>query len=247
MTHGDLFAGIGGFSLAAQSVGWKTIFQVENNKFCTKVLEKNFPEIKRYGDIKYFDGRKYSGRINVLSGGFPCQDISIANVYDGGGKGLEGERSGLWSEYSRLIGEIGPEFIVFENSPMLVQRGLEVLLFDLDRMGYDAEWRNFYATQFGFNHYRKRTYGIAYSRKIGLQNNFEEGGILSKILQKQPPRQDIVSMPSKRFHSKSDFGSVSLHDGFSEELDYDSINGYGNAIIPQIAIEIFKAIKEVNE
>lgn len=224
-------------------MGWENIFQVENDKFCTKVLEKNFPNTKRYGDIKEFDGTKYRGTIDILTGGFPCQDISIANNYNGGGKGLYGERSGLWKEYSRIIGEIRPRFIVFENSPMLIQRGFEILLFDFDRMGYDAEWRNFYATQFGFNHSRKRTYGIAYSRKNGFKNNFNEGGILSKILQQQPSRQDIIPMPFKRFNTKSDFTNVSLYDGFSGELDTDSLEGYGNAIVPQIAFEIFKAIE----
>lgn len=140
--------------------------------------------------------------------------------------------------------EIEPKFIVFENSPMLVQRGFGTVLNDLSGMGYDAEWRNFYATQYGFNHRRKRIFGIAYSRSIGYQDYFKQGGILQKILQKQSSGQDSISMPFERFNSRSDFGSVQLYDGFSKELDKDSMTAYGNAIVPDIALSIFKAIEQ---
>lgn len=242
--HGSLFSGIGGFDLAAEWMGWENVFHCEWNEFGQKVLNYHFPQSECFGDISKTDFRKYESRIDIISGGFPCQDISIANVHKGGGQGIQGARSGLWKEYARAIWEIRPKYIVFENSPMLTSRGFEQVLCDLSRMGYDAEWRSFFATQFGFNHRRKRTFGIAYSRSFGHENTFKEGGILSKILQQQPPRQNCLSVPLKRFNSKSDFGSVSMYDGFSEELDKDSMKAYGNAIVPQIAYEIFKAIEQ---
>jgi DNA (cytosine-5)-methyltransferase 1 len=224
-------------------MGWNNVFHCEWNEFGQKVLKYYWPNAASYGDITKTDFTKYRGTIDIISGGFPCQDLSIANRYNGGGKGLEGKRSGLWSEYARAIWEIRPRYIVFENSPMLTKMGFETILCDLSRMGYDAEWRNFFATQFGFNHGRKRTYGIAYSGNIGSEDNFKEGGILSKILQQQPPRQNFVPMPFERFNGRSNFDGVQLNDGFSSELDRDGIKAFGNAVIPQIAFEIFKAIE----
>lgn len=242
MRHASLFSGIGGFDLAAQWMGWDNIFHCEWNEFGKKVLKHYWPNAISYGDITKTDFSIHRGNIDILTGGFPCQDISIANVYKGGGQGIQGSRSGLWKEYARAIREIMPGFIVFENSPMLTSRGFEQVLCDLSGMGYDAEWRSFFATQFGFNHRRKRTFGIAYTRSFGHKNNFKEGGILSKILQQQPPRQNSLSMSFERFNSKSDFGNIQLDDGFSNELDKDSMKAFGNAIVPQIAFEIFKAI-----
>lgn len=243
MKHGSLFSGIGGFDYAAELVGWDNVFHCEYNPFSVKVLNFHFKDSIFYGDITKTDFSIHRNRIDILSGGFPCQDISIANVYNGGGQGIAGKRSVLWKEYARAIWEIRPRFIVFENSPMLTSRGLETVLSDLSRMGYDAEWRNFFATQFGFNHRRKRIFGIAYTRSIGYENYFKQGGILSKILQQQPSRQNCLSVPFKRFNSNSDFRSVQLYDGFSKELDKDSMIAYGNAIIPDIALSIFKAIQ----
>jgi DNA (cytosine-5)-methyltransferase 1 len=244
MKHGSLFSGIGGFDLAAEWMGWDNVFHCEIEEYQRGELNNNFPKAISFKDIKDIDGTQFTNSIDIISGGFPCQDISIANTYNGGGQGIKGERSGLWQEYARLIREIRPKYIVFENSPMLVNRGLEHVLCDLSRMGYDAEWRMFYATQFGFNHRRKRIYGIAYSKQIGCENNFEQGGILSKILQQKPSRQNPLSMPFERFNSKSDYGHIRMDDGFSKELDKKVIESYGNAIIPIIAFEIFKAIQQ---
>lgn len=244
MRHGSLFSGIGGFDLAAEWMGWENVFHCEWNEFGQRILKYYWPDAISYGDITKTDFTKHRGQIDIVSGGFPCQDLSIANRYNGGGQGLEGQRSGLWKEYARAIREIRPKYIVFENSPMLVRMGFEQILCDLSGMGYDAEWRNFFASQFGFNHRRKRIYGVAYACDIGSEDNFKNGGILSKILQQQQPRQNIIPVPFERFNSRSDFDCVQLNDGFSKELDKDAIQGYGNAVIPQIAFEIFKAIEQ---
>ena len=243
-THASLFSGIGGFDLAAEWMGWENVFHCEWNEFGQRVLKHRFPKAESFGDISKADFTKYENSIDIISGGFPCQDISIANVHKGGGKGIQGARSGLWKEYARVIREVRPRYVVFENSPMLTSRGFEQVLCDLSGMGYDAEWRSFFATQFGFNHRRKRTFGIAYASCVRLQNTFKEGGILSKILQQQPPGQNCISVPLKRFNAKSDFRDIQLYDGFSEELDKDSMMAFGNAIVPQVAFEIFKAIEQ---
>jgi len=248
MKHGSLFSGIGGFDLAAEWMGWENVFHCEWIESKQEILKKNFPKSESYKDIQEFDAKKYERRIDIISGGFPCQDISIANQSSKtkGAQGIKGERSGLWKHYARVVGEIRPRVIVFENSPMLLDRGFEVVLCDLHQLGYDVEWRLFYATQFGFPHIRERLYGVAYSRELGWNNHFKTGGILQKILPERTPRQSPVSIPLKRFNSKSSYADVRMDDGFSKELDKEVIHGFGNAIVPQIAFEIFKAINKIN-
>lgn len=249
MKHGSLFSGIGGFDLAAQWMNWDNIFHCEWIQNKQESLKRNFPESKSYGDIQEFDGRCYRGAIDIISGGFPCQDLSIANQSkkNGGGKNIKGERSGLWKEYARLVGEIEPAGIVFENSPILLSRGLEVVLCDLSELGYDVEWRVFYASQFGYNHGRKRIYGVAYSRKQRWKGIVEAGGILHKVLPERPPRQKPVSIPIKRFNRYSSYADVRMDDGFPQELDKDVIHGFGNAVILEIPYQIFKAIQQYED
>ena len=133
----DTFAGIGGFSLAAHWAGMETVGFVEFAEFPQKVLAKNFPGIPIWGDVREFNKNTYdeyyqtrvqtSPPVNVISGGFPCQNVSVA----GDGTGLNGESSSLWSEAARLLREFRPNFGIFENSSMLHNRGLEKILCDL--------------------------------------------------------------------------------------------------------------------
>lgn len=246
MTHASLFTGIGGFDLAAEWMGWENIFHCEWVKSKQEILKRNFPESTSYGDIQQFDGRPYRGTINILSGGFPCQDISIANQSkkQGGGKNIKGERSGLWKEYARLVWEIEPDGIIFENSPMLLSRGFEVVLCDLSKLGYNVEWRLFYASQFGFPHKRERLYGMAYSKRGRWKSYIENGGILQTILPERAPRSNPLPMSIERFNRHSNFNDVRMDHGFSKELDKEVIHGFGNAVIPEIPYSIFKAIQE---
>lgn len=136
-----LFAGAGGGILGGQLLGWKTVCAVEVDAFCARRLmqrqnEKHLPPFPIWDDVCTFDGYPWRGIVDVVSGGFPCQDISVA----GPGTGLEGERSGLWVEMARIINEVRPPFVFVENSPMLTSRGLGIVLGDLASMGYDAEW-----------------------------------------------------------------------------------------------------------
>lgn len=247
MNHGSLFSGIGGFDLASEQMGWNNLFHCEVEESKRLTLEKNFPNTDSYGDIREFNAKKYKNTIDIISGGFPCQDISIANTSKktGGALGIKGTRSGLWSEYARIIREIEPGIIIFENSPILLIRGLEHVLCDLHKLGFDAEWRCFYASDFGFPHFRKRLYGVAYARSKRWKNIIENGGILQKVLPERSPRQIPLSIPIERFNGGSSYENVRMDDGFSKELDKNFIHGFGNAVIPEIPYQIFKQLAAV--
>lgn len=137
MTHASLFSGIGGFDLAAEWMGWENLFTCEIDEFCTKVLKYHFKNSKHYGDITKTDFNEWKGKIDVLTGGFPCQDISIAGLQ----YGIHGSKSGLWVEFNRVIKETNPRYVVIENSPQIFNKGFEKILFDLSESGYDAEWQ----------------------------------------------------------------------------------------------------------
>ena len=159
-----LFAGAGGCLLGSHLLGWRTVAAVEIEDYPRAVLLQRqadgiLPRFPIWDDVRTFDGRPWRGRVDVISGGFPCQDISAA----GKGAGITGERSGLWSEFSRIIGEVRPRFVFVENSPLLVSRGLEVVLSDLAAMGFDAEWGVIGAHHAGAPHKRDRIWILAYA------------------------------------------------------------------------------------
>jgi DNA (cytosine-5)-methyltransferase 1 len=136
-----LFAGAGGGILGGKILGWRTICAVEINPYAREILmcrqdEGHLTPFPIWDDVSTFDGIPWRGRVDVISGGFPCQDISAA----GKGGGITGERSGLWKDFWRIIGEILPPLVFVENSPNLTSRGLGVVLGDLAALGYDAEW-----------------------------------------------------------------------------------------------------------
>jgi DNA (cytosine-5)-methyltransferase 1 len=159
----DLFSGIGGFSLGFHRAGLKTKAFCEIDKHCYKVLRKNFPTTEIFSDIKDF--RSVEGEFDVICGGFPCQDISVA----GKQKGLKDElgketRSGLWFQFKRLIEEIKPKYVVIENVRNLLSNGLATVLKDLSEIGYDAEWEIISARDVGACHLRERIWIIAYPK-----------------------------------------------------------------------------------
>lgn len=249
MTHGSLFSGIGGFELGAEMVGINTIWNCEFEEYKRRKLKRHFPNAIQYTDVCTINNPPY---VDIISGGFPCQDISICNVsnkkiWNDGTIGIKGERSGLWKEYARVIREVRPNYIIFENSPMLTIRGFERVLCDLSEIGYDCEWQCLYATQFGYNHRRERIYGIANSRKKRCKNNTQIFKPIRKILSTWTPRQVIVPMPIKRFDSASNYERVRMDDGFSSELDSRRIEDCGNAVIPEIAKYIFECIIEFDK
>lgn len=157
-----LFAGAGGGILGGHLLGWRTVCAVECDRYAASVLaaRQNDGTLRPFpiwNDVRTFDGKPWKGRVDVVSGGFPCQDISAA----GKGKGLEGERSGLWREFARIIHEVGPRHVFVENSPILTIRGINVVLGNLAEMGYDAAWGVLGADDVGAPHVRKRIWIVA--------------------------------------------------------------------------------------
>jgi DNA (cytosine-5)-methyltransferase 1 len=157
-----LFSGAGGGILADLLLGHNPIGACEIEPYPRDVLlarqrDGILPAFPIWDDVCTLDGTPWRGTVDVLCGGFPCQDISAA----GKGAGITGERSGLWKEYARLIGEMRPKFVFAENSPLLRTRGLTVVLKDLAEMGYNARWCILGADQFGAIHRRKRLWVLA--------------------------------------------------------------------------------------
>ncbi len=160
-TMGSLFAGIGGFDLGFERAGFEVLWQVEINPWCRRVLAKNFPKVKRYGDIKNH-GAKDLETVDVIAGGFPCQDISnAATTHPGGLTGLDGERSGLWHEFFRVVCEIYPRWVVIENVGAVSVRGASRILADLAGAGFDEDWTTLPASAVGAPHHRKRFFIVA--------------------------------------------------------------------------------------
>ena len=156
----DLFSGIGGFSLGLERAGMKTVAFCEVDKKCQAVLKKHWPDVSIFDDVSTLTGEQIEETVDVICGGFPCQDISLA----GKGAGLEGKRSGLWSEFKRLIEEIKPRYAIIENVSALRSRGLDQVLREISEIGYDAEWHCITAASIGAPHRRDRIWIVAYPR-----------------------------------------------------------------------------------
>jgi len=157
-----LFAGAGGGILGGKLLGWRTVCAVECEPYAASVLVARqndgfLPPFPIWDDVCTFDGRPWRGVVDVVSGGFPCQDISAA----GKGAGIDGERSGLWGQMARIIGEVRPQYVFVENSPLLVGRGLARVLADLAEMGFDARWGVVGACDVGAPHRRERIWIVA--------------------------------------------------------------------------------------
>jgi DNA (cytosine-5)-methyltransferase 1 len=160
-----LFAGAGGGILGGKLLGWKTVCAVEINEYARRVLlarqdDGCLEPFPIWDDVRTFDGRPWRGVVDIVTGGFPCQDISAA----GKGAGIDGARSGLWGEMARIIREVGPHFVLVENSPMLTSRGLGRVVGDLAEMGYDARWGVLGAVHAGAPHKRERIWIVAHAQ-----------------------------------------------------------------------------------
>ena len=163
LRHLDLFSGIGGFSLGLERTGgFQTVGFCDNDKKTHLVLKKHWPNVPIYDDVSTLKGSDL-GTIEIITGGFPCQDLSVA----GKGAGLEGARSGLWWQFHRLIKEAQPRWVIAENVAALRSRGLDQVLRSLDQIGYDAEWHCISASAVGAPHQRDRIWILAYPRHRG--------------------------------------------------------------------------------
>jgi DNA (cytosine-5)-methyltransferase 1 len=274
LTHGSLFSGIGGFDLAAQWAGFENIFQVEIDKFCQKINEKNFPNTNKYFDIKQFSGNEYANRINVISGGFPCQPFSVA----GKRKGTSDDRA-LWGEMFRVIDTVKPQWIIAENVPGLltIESGLvlEQCFIDLESSGYTASAFIIPALAKDAPHKRDRIWIVANRNDIvsdelykSRKKTWEEK---SSLVVKSSPRllskhttdtnqqglqggmQPIFNTEHYRGQNQTwneNWYEVAtrlcrVDDGVSNRVD--RLKSLGNAIVPQVAYEIFNAIKQQME
>lgn len=158
----DLFSGIGGFSLGLERAGMRTVAFCEIDPYCRAVLRKHWPGVPIHEDVRTLHAFDV-GPVDLICGGFPCQDISTA----GKGAGLRGERSGLWSEYRRLIEECRPSWVIIENVSALRSRGLDQVLGEITTLGYDAEWHCIPASAIGAPHRRDRVWIVAHADQLG--------------------------------------------------------------------------------
>ena len=173
----DLFSGIGGFSLGLERAGMKTVAFCEYDKHAQKVLRKHWPDVPIFEDVRKLDGNQFRGSVDVVCGGFPCQDVSVAGKQAGFG----GERSNLYTEMLRVIGECRPKFAIFENVSGLLTgdegKWFGKFLYDLAEIGFDAEWHCISASYIGAPHHRDRVWIVAYpSSDNGYASENEESG-----------------------------------------------------------------------
>ena len=304
LSHGSLFSGIGGFDLAAQWMGWNNIFQVEKDDWCRKVLAKNFPKTERFADIKDFTGYEYTNRIDVISGGFPCQPFSVA----GQRKGKDDDRY-LWEEMLRVIATIKPTYVVGENVTGIIGLALDTVLSDLEAQDYTTETFIIPACSKNAWHRRDRVWIVAYANSIGRQDEQKENGKSvcngerNNPIEKQGGEQqqrrtgksssvftdtnlsglqtERAEQQTARIEQYGELGKLSTHTdntgceeqrkpitdgkelfapkcsswwqtepGVGRVVDglpgrVDRLKGLGNAIVPQVAYEIFSAIGAV--
>lgn len=245
MRIGSLFSGIGGLELGLERAGLgETVWQVESDPFCRSILEKHWPDAERFEDVKEV-GSNTLAPVDLICGGFPCQDISTA----GKRAGISGRRSGLWTEYARIIREIRPRFVVVENVAALLFRGLGDVLGDLAACGYDAVWDCVPAQAVGAPHQRDRLFVVAYPEKL-----FRDGGQDNRERRtKGPGKTQDISKPRNCF-SRSlprirgwapEHGMDRVAYGVSDGIHTARLRALGNAVVPQCAEVIGHIIQEL--
>jgi DNA (cytosine-5)-methyltransferase 1 len=235
-----LFAGAGGGILGGHLLGWRTICAVEWESYpasvlCARQNDGLLPPFPIWDNVQTFDGKPWRGIVDVISGGFPCQDISAA----GKGAGIDGERSGMWGEMARIIHEVRPRFVFVENSPMLTSRGLGRVLGDLASMGFDARWGVLGAADVGANHQRDRIWIVA--KQMG--NSYNDGQTPSEIREIAEPRgnnnkakqnETIQSQGSGEQHEVLAYSRCELRDeGNSGIVDTQEEIGTSSPILNQ--------------
>lgn len=235
LTFGSLFAGIGGFDIGFERAGMSCRWQVEIDPYANAVLEKHWPGVKRWRDIRDFKPTSQN-KVDVICGGFPCQDISLA----GTGEGLNGKRSGLWTEYFRIVGELRPRYVVVENVSALLRRGIDRVLGDLASLGYGAEWQTFFASDFGMPHRRERICIVAYPDEV-IRGESQRMGLIEdgqETVFSASPRQRT----SVRVQAFDSF--IGVDDGLSRESYGRRASCIGNAVVPAAFEWVGKRIVE---
>jgi DNA (cytosine-5)-methyltransferase 1 len=236
MTFGSLFAGIGGLDLGFERAGLRCRWQVEIDHYATKILAKHWPHVHRWDDIRTFPPSSRNWHVDVVAGGFPCQDISQA----GRKAGIEGEQSGLWSEMARVIRELEPRWVLVENVSAITIRGLDCVLRDLAGMEYDAEWARLPAARFGAPHLRRRIFVVAHSHGQRFMSDPRQPQCFGQSL---PAQEEVEASWVK--HPRGDAGGrlwpfpppgvCGMDDGVPTRLDEARLRCLGNAVVPAIA------------
>lgn len=231
-----LFAGAGGGILGGHLLGWRTVCAVERDAYAAQVLaQRQNDGILRpfpiWSDVCSFDGKPWRGIVDVVSGGFPCQDISSA----GRGAGIDGDKSGLWREMARIIGEVRPQFAFVENSPLLTGRGLALVISDLAEIGYDCQWSRVSAEECGAPHKRDRLW------LVGREVRNPAGERLPLGLTGEMERPAPLAEPQRPgwWPVEPTMGRVAH--GVAHRVD--RIKALGNGQVPRVAAAAFSMLK----
>ena len=258
-----LFAGAGGGILGGKLLGWRTVCAVEWEAYpasvlCARQNDKILPTFPIWDDVQTFDGKPWRGIIDVVSGGFPCQDISAA----GKGAGIDGQQSGMWREMARIICEVRPKFVFVENSPMLTHRGLGTVLGDLANMGFDAEWGVLGASDIGAKHHRKRIWIVSRQRKVLSYSDNGNKRWEQQQKSNAEKRSSLADTDNRHWggqrwgfggqaHRKGEWDLCSIFnqpeparmaDGVAARLDRNK--AIGNGQVPQVAAVAWELLKE---
>jgi DNA (cytosine-5)-methyltransferase 1 len=231
-TVGSLFSGVGGLDLGFERAGFKVAWMCEADPFCRRVLNKHWPEVPVYEDVRTLRGADVF-RPDGLIGGFPCQDVSDSGRH-WERDGIDGARSGLWAEYFRLVCELRPRFIAVENVSGLLSRGMGRVLGDLASVGYDAEWESLPAGAFGTPHLRTRVFMVAYPNGLGCDG---------------PPQRHFAFRLFKCF-SPQRVGLSELPESAVCRVDHDipgrvdRNRSLGNAVVPDVARYMAECVME---
>jgi DNA (cytosine-5)-methyltransferase 1 len=241
-----LFAGAGGGILADLLLGHNPIGACEIEPYPRDVLlarqrDGHLPNFPIWDDVCTLDGTPWRGSVDVLCGGFPCQDISAAGTRNGSQPGISGERSGLWKEYARLIREMQPKFVFAENSPLLRTRGLTVVLKDLAEMGYNARWCILGADQFGAIHHRKRLWVLASNPHLQHEkwSRAKQVFRIANLSGLLPTGVDKNESSLRRLLTR---GLCRWPNRFPSQVD--RLKAAGNAQVPGVAANAFNILSE---
>jgi DNA (cytosine-5)-methyltransferase 1 len=236
MVYGSLFSGIGGFDLGFDRAGLKCAWQVEIDPYCQRVLKKHWPDVPKHEDIRTFKPTP----VDVVCGGFPCQDISK----NGKGAGIEGEKSGLWNEYVRVIREIRPRFVVVENVEALrfKGRGLYRVLGDLASLRYDAEWHCISAASLGAPHIRERVFIIAWALADNDKKHCDYAGFGTDASRRKWEASKVQGH-AESWDTEPTMGRVA--NGVPSQMV--QLGSLGNAVVPQIPEWIGRRLMEPSQ
>jgi DNA (cytosine-5)-methyltransferase 1 len=228
VTFGSLFAGIGGFDLGFERAGMTCRWQVEIDPWCRQVLAKHWPHVQRYEEVRDVGAHNLE-RVDVVCGGFPCQDISDA----GKRAGIDGARSGLWRDFARIVGDLRPRHVVVENVAALLDRGMGRVVGDLAALGYDAEWSVVSACAVGAPHTRERVFIVAYPQGRRQRQLRWEWSEAERAAQ-------------RHLHWPSDEpGCLRVVDGIPDRSH--RLRGLGNAVVPAITQWIGERLMEASQ